>query len=424
MNILMMTNTYKPIVGGLEKSVELFSKSYRKLGHKVLIVAPSYRKQVKEKGVFYLAAIQNFNGTDFSVKLPISTKLSDKLTEFRPDIVHTHHPFLIGDTALRVARKFNIPLVFTNHTLYERYTHYVPGDSPLIKKFTIQLTAGYANLCDFVIAPSRAIENLLRKREVKVPIEVIPTGIKVKDFSAGDGNKFREKKKIPKTNFVVGFVSRIAKEKNIYFLAKAVAKFLKDQEKTHFLIVGDGPDKEGVSQFFKEQGLGERVTFAGTIKGKELMDAYAAMDVFSFASFTETQGLVIQEAMAASIPVVAIDASGVGEVVNNKVNGYLLDSENISKFHSRLKKVKKMNKADLKKMKRKAYQTAVGFSLDKQVKEALKLYKRLVSHKSVVKDKDKTYWEEAKRAIKAEISLFKNFTQATQKAFKSKGGRS
>jgi 1,2-diacylglycerol 3-alpha-glucosyltransferase len=418
MNIVMMTNTYKPIVGGLEKSVELFSKKYRKLGHQVLIVSPEFKNQVEEKGVLRVSAIQNFNGTDFSVELPISKKLDDKLKKFNPDIVHTHHPFLIGDTALRTAKKFSIPLVFTHHTLYERYTHYVPADSPLIKKFIIQLTAGYANLCDFVIAPSQPIKDLLRKRKVKAPIEVIPTGIKVKDFSSGNGTKFKKKKRISKSNFVVGFVSRIAKEKNIYFLAKAVAEFLKDQEKTHFLIIGDGPDREEASQFFKEQGLKKRVTFTGTIKGKELINAYAAMDVFSFASFTETQGLVIQEAMAASLPVVAIDAPGVGEVVENKVNGYLLNSENTSAFCSALKKVKKMDKKKLKKMKKAAYQTATEFSLDKQVKKALNLYERLITKEPIKKGKENNLWQEAKRVIKAEITLIKNFTQATQEAIK------
>lgn len=419
----MMANTYKPIVGGLEKSVELFSKSYRKLGHKVLIVAPEYKGQVKEKGVFRVSAIQNFNGTDFSVKLPISTRLSDKLIKFKPEIVHTHHPFLIGDTALRTAKKFNVPLVFTHHTLYERYTHYVPADSPLIKKFTVQLTAGYANLCDSVIAPSQAINDLLKKRKVKTPIEVIPTGIKVDRFSSGNGNKFREKNNISKNDFVIGFVSRVAKEKNIYFLAKAVAKFLKSEKKSRFLIVGEGPDKEEVCKFFKKQGLEDKVILTGAIKGKKLLNAYAAMDLFAFASFSETQGLVIQEAMAASLPIVAIDAPGVGEVIEDQVNGYLLDSENISKFCSSLKKVKKMDKKKLKKIKSEAHRTATNFSLDKQVKKALKLYKKLISEKPAIKAKEENHWQEAKRAIKAELSLLKNLTQATQKAF-SKGVRS
>ncbi|MCF7870573.1 MAG: glycosyltransferase [Candidatus Omnitrophica bacterium] len=418
MNILMMTNTYKPIVGGLEKSVELFSESYRKLGHKVLIVAPEYKGQVKEKGVFRVSAIQNFNGTDFSVKLPISTRLSDKLIKFKPEIVHTHHPFLIGDTALRTAKKFNIPLVFTHHTLYERYTHYVPADSALIKKFTIQLTSGYANLCNSVIAPSQTIKNILLERKVKTEIDVIPTGIKLKNFLSENGEKIKEENNIGKNDFVVGFVSRIAKEKNVYFLAKAAADFLKNEKNARFLIVGNGPDKKEVADFFKNQGLKDKVSFLGMLKGEKLAAAYAAMDLFSFASLSETQGLVVQEAMAASLPVVGIDAPGVREVIKDKKNGYLLDSANISDFSSALSRVKNMDKQKLKKMKKEAYRTAVNFSLDKQVKKALKLYKKLISGKSASKTKEENRWQEAKRAVKAEISLLKNFTQATQTALR------
>ncbi len=418
MNIVMMTNTYKPIVGGLEKSVELFSKKYRQLGHRVLIVTPEFKGQVKERGVLRVSAIQNFNGTDFSVELPISKKLDDKLKSFKPDIIHTHHPFLIGDTALRTAKKFDIPLIFTHHTLYERYTHYVPADSPLIKKFAIQLTAGYANLCDSVIAPSKTIEKLLKKRKVKTLIEVIPTGIKVENFSSGNGDKFRKKYSIAKDDFVVGFLSRIAKEKNIYFLAKAVAEFLKNEKKSHFLIVGDGPDKEELSNFFKKEGLKDKVTLTGTLCGKKLINAYAAMDVFSFASFTETQGLVVQEAMAASLPVVAIDAPGVREVVEDKKNGYLLNSEDSLNFSAALQKIKNMEKKKKNKMKREAYKTAVGFSLDKQVKKELKLYKKVISQELPKKAKENNYWQQAKNIIKAEIKLVKNFTRATQEALK------
>jgi len=417
MNIVMMTNTYKPIVGGLEKSVELFSRKYRELGHKVLIVAPQFKNQPVEEGVVRVSALQNFNGTDFSVELPISKKLSEKLNRFKPDIIHTHHPFLIGDTALRSAKKFNIPIVFTHHTLYERYTHYVPADSPLIKKFTIQLTAGYANLCDSVVAPSQTIKNLLKKRKVKSRIEVIPTGIKVEDYSRGQGKKFRDTHNISEDKFLVGFVSRIAKEKNIYFLAKAAAKLLKETKDAHFLIVGDGPDKNSLEAFFKKQGLEDRATFTGTLNGKDLADAYKAMDLFSFASFTETQGLVIQEAMAASLPVVALDAPGVREVVEDKVNGYLIHSDDLLTFYSALLKLKKLGKNELRKMKKAAHQTAVSFSLDKQVNKTIKLYKKLISKGSQKQKKEENRWQEAKRVIKAEIKLFKNFTKATQRAF-------
>src|SRR5580698_4103842 len=112
MNILMMTNTYKPMLGGLEKSIESFTKEFRAQGHRVLIVAPEIEGMEAEEDVIRIPALQNFNGSDFSIQLPIPHILEEALGSFRPDIIHSHHPFLIGDTALRVAAKYNVPLVF------------------------------------------------------------------------------------------------------------------------------------------------------------------------------------------------------------------------------------------------------------------------------------------------------------------------
>src|SRR3990172_3888517 len=128
MNIVMFTNTYTPHVGGVARSVEAFSGAYRRRGHRVLVVAPEFADQPQhEEDVVRIPAIQNFNGSDFSVVLPVPGSLDDVLDAFKPDIVHAHHPFLLGNTAVRVARFRELPLVFTHHTLYEQYTHYVPA---------------------------------------------------------------------------------------------------------------------------------------------------------------------------------------------------------------------------------------------------------------------------------------------------------
>ena len=147
MRILMMTNTFTPHVGGVARSVESFTASYRKLGHHVLVVAPEFDNMPSEEtDVVRIPAIQNFNGSDFSVVLPIPSNLRSAVEAFEPEIVHSHHPFLIGSTALRLARQYSLPIVFTHHTMYEKYTHYVPGDSKTLKRFVINLSTRYANL--------------------------------------------------------------------------------------------------------------------------------------------------------------------------------------------------------------------------------------------------------------------------------------
>ena len=151
MNILILTNSFTPHVGGVARSVQAFAAEYRKRGHRVMIVSPEFPEMpMDEVDVVRIPAIQKFNASDFSVALPIHPQLSDTVDAFRADIVHAQHPFLLGFTALRLARHRGLPLVFTHHTLYEQYTHYVPGDSPALKRFAIELATRYANLCDQV----------------------------------------------------------------------------------------------------------------------------------------------------------------------------------------------------------------------------------------------------------------------------------
>src|SRR3954463_8732615 len=222
MNICMMTNTYLPHVGGVARSVSTFAEEYRKQGHGVLVVAPNFDGKPPSKRaeaiVERVAAIQKFNGSDFSVRLPLAASLSDRLDAFKADIIHAHHPFLLGDTALRIASNKNVPIVFTHHTRYEDYTHYVPFDSPALKEIATNLPTSFANLCDGVIAPSESMARLIRKRGVEVPIKVVPTGIDVKAFASADGSGFREKYNIPARAFVVGHVGRLAPEKNLGYL--------------------------------------------------------------------------------------------------------------------------------------------------------------------------------------------------------------
>jgi glycosyltransferase involved in cell wall biosynthesis len=130
MNLLMMTNTYSPFVGGVARSVESFTEEFRRRGHRVMVVAPASPGAHKsEADVLRIPAIQKFNGSDFSLRLPVPGFLFSALEKFRPDVVHSHHPYLLGDTALRISALRNVPLVFTHHSMYEKFTHYVSGDS-------------------------------------------------------------------------------------------------------------------------------------------------------------------------------------------------------------------------------------------------------------------------------------------------------
>ena len=162
MNILMATNTFTPHVGGVARSVQGFADEYRRRGHRVLVLAPEFEGvSGQEEGVLRFPALRQFSGSTFSIPMPAPGRVRAALRDFRPGVVHSHHPFLLGDTALRVSASLSIPVVFTHHTMYEEYTHYVHGHSERMRRFTIELVTGYCNLCDAVIAPSTTVAALL-----------------------------------------------------------------------------------------------------------------------------------------------------------------------------------------------------------------------------------------------------------------------
>lgn len=341
MNICMMTNTYLPHVGGVARSVSSFAEEYLALGNDVLVVAPIFEGKPLPKRaeaiVDRVPAIQNFNGSDFSVRLPVATVWSKRLDAFTADIVHAHHPFLLGDTALRVAAKKNVPVIFTHHTKYEDYTHYVPFDSPVLREFAAQLSTDFSNLCDGVIAPSESIAELIKQRGVTVPIKVVPSGIDTAAFASGNRERFRKKHRLADDVFVVGHVGRLAPEKNLEYLAKAVALFCAKTPRAVFAVVGAGPAENILTETFAKHGIPGRLLPLGKLSGPSLHAAYRGMDCFAFASKSETQGMVLAEAMAAGLPVVALDASGVREVVRNRSNGYMLaEDESPARFAAAL----------------------------------------------------------------------------------------
>jgi endonuclease/exonuclease/phosphatase family metal-dependent hydrolase/glycosyltransferase involved in cell wall biosynthesis len=419
-NILMMTNTYLPHVGGVARSVASFAAEYRRRGHRVLIVAPEFENRpAEEADVVRIPAIQNFNGSDFSVRLPIPGILTKHLDSFNPHIVHSHHPFLLGDTAVRVAAARNLPLVFTHHTMYERYTHYAPVDSPVLAHFIVDLVLGYTDLCDAVVAPSESVAELLKARSVVTPIEVLPTGIDTAQFARGDGGNLRQALGVSLDALVVGHVGRLAPEKNLTFLSQAVTKFLQRHRRAHFLVVGGGPSEEVLRQVFHSAGLQDRLHLVGSLQGQPLVDAYHAMDVFAFASRSETQGMVLIEAMAAGVPVVAIDAPGAREVVIDGVNGRLLPTPIVRSFVQALAWVANQSPSQRQQLSAAAVARADEFSMSRMADKALRLYAALVEKGGRKKTSEHSEWETVARLIRTEWELWSNVAQAATAAMQS-----
>lgn len=406
MKIVMFTNTYTPHVGGVAGSVEQLVRKCRSKGHQIYVVAPEFPEMPEdEKNVIRTPAIQNFNGSDFSVSLPIPSNMRKILTEFNPDIIHTHHPYLLGDAALRYSAYHNLPLVFTHHTMYEKYTHYVPTDSPAMRRFVIELTRRYVNLCDHIIAPSDSVAKILEDRGAETDITVIPTGVDYNKFSSGDGAAVRNELGIPSDAFVIGHVGRLAPEKNLAFLAKAVTEYLKTEDNGYFIVVGNGPSRENMQAVFQGAGVADRVHFMGTKQAQELVNFYHSMDVMAFTSKSETQGMVLAEAMAAGVPVVALDAPGARDIVKNNVNGFLVQNEEIPDFIEALEKVNRENPKTTDEWQQEIDKTAREFSAGQTTRKVLKLYDSLIDtgHKESLDDET---WEKILRAVKLEWEIW------------------
>lgn len=331
MRICHFTNTFLPHVGGVARAVQTLLEDQRRARHRALVVAPEFAEGLApraiERSVARIPALTRFNASDFSVRIPLAALLSERLASFRADIIHSHHPFLLGDTALREAASRQVPVVFTHHTLYERYTHYLPIESEALGDFAAEVATRFANRCAAVIAPSESVRDLIVSRGVTVPVHAIPTGIDTARLASGLGARARKRFGIPSDAPLIGHLGRLAAEKNLAYLAESIALALKQTAAARALIVGDGPAREDMEKIFADLGVADRVVFSGKLTGPRLLDACAAMDVFAFASTSETQGLVLAEAMAAGSPVVALDASGVREVVRDRRNGRLLPDD-------------------------------------------------------------------------------------------------
>lgn len=333
LNIAIFTECYHPIINGVIVSIDTYVKEFKKLGHKVYIFAPSSPKyKDKEDYVFRFLSLPYPVPVEYRFPLPIPQKLLHKIKDLNIEVVHTQTPFFIGAIAKYVSLRNNIPLIFTYHTQYDKYSHYVPLPQNSVKKTAISWSRIFCNRCNWIIAPSQEIKNFLESIGITTPVEAIPTGIDLDEFNNLKPQEFREKIKVGKNEKVLITAGRLAKEKNMEFILRSFRLILNEYENIKLLIIGGGPYQKALEKYNEKLNLKENTIFTGAVPKKEVIQYCAASDIFVFASVTETQGLVILEAMATGKPIVAIESTGVNEVVEDGVEGFLCPpDENIFK---------------------------------------------------------------------------------------------
>ncbi len=327
MNIAIFTNNYLPNPYGVSGSIESFRKQFESLGHTVYIFAPGCKGyQDKNSNVFRYPAIDIQYKIKFPIVIPYSLKINSLIKDLKIDVIHSQHPNLLGSVAKKWARKKNIPLVFTWHTLYDQYTHFLPIiPKKLSGKIAINQAVRYANKSDFIITPTDSVQKIIKNWGViNENVASIPTGVEEELYQNPDRNKVRSKFNIKKNEILLLLVSRLTQEKNIYFLFSAVIKVLKNNANTKFLIVGDGYLLPKLKKIVQEENFEERITFEGIVGKEELKNYYAAGDIFVYSSKSETQGMIVSEAMYSGLPIVAVKAPGICNLVQNNVNGFLV----------------------------------------------------------------------------------------------------
>ena len=325
MRILKVSDVYFPRVNGVSTSIETFRRDLLGLGHEVTLVAPRYAAEPVAVNTAASAPIVRIEARSVP-RDPEDRLMSwrglnatlEALAGQRFDVVHIHTPFLAHYAALRVARKFRIPVVATYHTLFEEYLHhYVPVlPRALTRPAARRFSRSQCNQLDAIIAPSLAMRDALLDYGVKRRIEILPTGLPGERFVRGDGASFRARHGIAADRPVLLFVGRAAHEKNIGFLLRMVAELRRRQPSVLLLVAGEGPAAADLRALAAQLQLGESVRFMGYFdRGGELQDCYRAADLFVFASLTETQGLVLLEAMAQAVPVVGIPRMGTIDIL-------------------------------------------------------------------------------------------------------------
>lgn len=330
MNIGIFTCNYRPLINGLSTSIDRFAHEFRLLGHRVYLFAPQYPGyHVKEDGVFRFPSLRVPTHHSYVLPIPFSPRIRRIIPHLGLDLIHAQHPFLLGPYSLRLARDLGIPLVFTHHTLYEKYAHYVPFFQGITERLAISWAVGFANRADLVIAPTKGVKRLLENQGVKSRLEVVPTGVYLS--KGGDPLTVRHRFGISSDYLVCLYLGRLAREKDLVFLLRAFRRIAEGEEKAILLLVGEGDERRHLFRLARDLGIQTRVIFAGPCPQEEAHIYYEGADLFLFPSLSEAQGLVVLEAMACGTPVVARPSLAIEEFLEDGRGG-LLTGDDLESF--------------------------------------------------------------------------------------------
>ncbi len=393
MKIGIFTEAYKPLISGVVTSVVTLKEGLEALGHEVYIITPRAPKQRIETDP-YVIRLRGMIIPRKSLKgfrlVPWVTRHLQKIKNLQLDLVHIHTEFSMGLLGLAVGKKNNIPIVYTLHTSYQDYAHYVsrmmmyfvPNTS---RKIAFLINNHYTKHCDMTIVPTKKIYDKMIRLKHDGRFKILPSGIDLKPFykeshTTEEVYALKEKLNIKPDEFVAIIVARIAQEKSISDLVHAFIEFHKTYPKSRFLIVGDGPDKPALDHLIEKKGAKSYINTLGFVRHEEVGIYYQVADVFLNASTTETQGLTYVEALAASLPIIVRYDDVFDAFVEDGKNGiFFHKTEELVEHLKRVQSDKEL----LERLTKNAKPSVKNYSKEMYAKNVESLYKELIEENKI-----------------------------------------
>lgn len=383
MRIVFFTNCYKPLINGVVSSIVSLKGAFEKKGHETYIFAPKVEDYTdEEKNIFRYHSVNLTHKVKYPVAIPLSFEAGRVISSFNPDIIHLHHPFVLSLPALMYAAKLKIPNVLTLHTQYERYSYYVRAIPHVITSEAIRrIVFSLADKVDIITTPSQSMKELISHYGIKKEIVVIPNAINVdifRDKNIEQVERLKRALNLSKEEIVILYVGRVSIEKDIDKIIKALA-IVRDKDITNFqfIVVGEGTSLEQMKNLSDSLNLTDKVKFTGAISRELIRYYYQIADIFAFSSTSETFGIVIIEALASGLPVLAIKAPGAVDIITDGFNGILSDND-IPNFAEHLS-VLIQDKGLRQRLSENALQTVQKYHIDTVADQVLALYERLIA---------------------------------------------
>lgn len=377
----MISDVYFPRINGVSTSIKTFREELTALGHEITLIAPNYPDHTEtDPNIIRIdSRYLFFDPEDRLMKRKLVSSLESELTDKNFDVLHIQTPFMAHYAGLKLSNALNIPRVVTYHTHFEEYlTHYFPFvPKPFVRSAARWFNRHQCNDVDSVIVPSTAMLQILKDYKIHKPIEIIATGIDERFFTPGNGKQFREKHNIEANRPVLVHIGRLAHEKNIDFLLNMLVELRKTVPEVLLVIAGEGPAKEHLVKLTQSLQLENNVNFVGYLdRESSLLDCYCAGDIFIFSSKTETQGLVLLEAMAQKVPVVSLAILGTKDILDAG-KGVIVADEDIHDFSAKVGKL--INTPELRmKLSQEAYNYARTWSSKSFAEKKQNFYEKAI----------------------------------------------